>query len=242
MIRIPWLEELPGERFPPVEAALAEPNGLLCAGGDLSVQRLLAAYRQGIFPWFSEGEPILWWSPAPRMVFMSGAFRLASRFRRSLRKSPWQVRADTAFAEVIQHCANIPRVGQDGTWITAEIQAAYQRLHALGHAHSVEVFEDEALIGGLYGVMIGRMFFAESMFSRRSGGSKVALAALARFLHQHDCPLIDAQVENPHLLSLGGIRMTRPTFMAALAEYTALPGPEPHWQDIFKPYPASLLA
>lgn len=242
MIRIPWLEELPGEAFPPVECALAEPNGLLCAGGDLSAQRLLAAYQRGIFPWFSEGEPILWWSPAPRMVFLTEQFRLASRFRRSLRKSPWQVCADSAFAEVIQYCATIPRTGQAGTWITPEIQAAYQQLHALGHAHSIEVFENQTLIGGLYGVMIGRMFFAESMFSRYSGGSKVALAALARFLQQQHCPLIDAQVENPHLLSLGGMRMARPAFMAALAKYTALPGPAGNWQDIFSPYPASLLA
>ncbi|PJK08478.1 leucyl/phenylalanyl-tRNA--protein transferase [Lysobacteraceae bacterium NML08-0793] len=242
MTRIIWLENMPVGNFPPVELALDEPNGLLCAGGDLSPARLLAAYRNGIFPWFSEGEPILWWSPNPRMVFLTEQFRLASRFRRSLRKSPWQVHSDTAFAEVVGLCASIPRAGQDGTWITDEIQTAYQHLHQLGHAHSIEVFEDELLVGGLYGVMIGRMFFAESMFSRQSGGSKVALAALARFLHQHACPLIDAQVENPHLLRLGGIRMRRTKFVATLAKYAALPGPSPRWRTLFQPHPASLLA
>ena len=212
--RPPRLADAPDAPFPPADSALREPDGLLAIGGDLSAERLLNAYRQGIFPWYSEGQPILWWSPDPRMVFATDGVRLSSRFLRSLRGSPWTVRADTAFDAVIDACAGVPRPGQDGTWITAGMRQAYRGLHRLGHAHSVEVFDGEGgLVGGIYGVACGRMFFGESMFSARSGGSKVALAALARQLHRWGWPLIDAQVENPHLLSLGARRWPRGRFL-----------------------------
>lgn len=228
--------------FPPAELALQEPQGLLAVGGDLSPVRLLNAYAGGIFPWFSEGQPLLWWSPDPRMVFETSTFQLAPRFRRSLRHSDWQVRADTAFAAVMQACAHSPRPGQDGTWITAGMCEAYLELHRLGYAHSIEVFEGEELVGGIYGVAIGRMFFGESMFSRRSGGSKVALAALARQLQQWGWPLIDAQVENDHLLSLGAIHLPRKHFLqttAALTRAAEMPG---QWSDRFAVFPASQLS
>lgn len=226
-LRLPWLPDDSHTPFPPVEQALREPNGLLCAGGDLSVPRLLNAYRHGIFPWYSSGEPILWWSPDPRMVFRTDGVRLSSRFRRELRRSPWRIRADTAFAQVIAACAISPRRGQRGTWISQEMQAAYIALHRAGHAHSVEVFDGVRLVGGIYGVAIGRMFFGESMFSGESGGSKVALAALARLLHGWGWPLIDGQVENPHLLSLGAVSIPRLDFLrqvALLCEQTGVTG------------------
>jgi leucyl/phenylalanyl-tRNA--protein transferase len=174
----------PEAPFPPAAQALRVPDGLLAVGGDLSPARLLNAYRHGIFPWFSEGQPILWWTPDPRMVFRTGKPILSTRFRRSLRNCAWQVRADTAFDQVIAACASLPRPGQDGTWITPGMLAAYRELHRLGHAHSVEVFDGDRLVGGIYGVAIGRMFFGESMFSAEPGGSKVALAALARRLRE----------------------------------------------------------
>lgn len=206
----------PESPFPPAEHALREPNGLLAAGGDLSPVRLLNAYRQGVFPWFGEGQPILWWSPDPRVVFDTSRFSLSTRMRRSLRTSDWILRADTAFARVLSACAATPRPGQDGTWITADMADSYVRLHRLGHAHSVEVFAGESLVGGIYGVAIGRMFFGESMFSGQSGGSKVALAGLARLLAQWGWPLIDAQVENNHLLSLGARLVPRSEFLRSI--------------------------
>lgn len=199
--------------FPPAEHALREPNGLLAIGGDLTPQRLLAAYRSGIFPWFTEGQPPLWWSPDPRTVFHSDSIHLSRRFRRSLRTSTWRVRADTMFAAVIDACASTPRRGQDGTWITANMREAYLTLHQHGYAHSVEVFDGTMLVGGIYGVAIGRMFFGESMFSTHNGASKIALASLAYFLHTHSVPLIDAQVENQHLLNLGAERWPRRDFL-----------------------------
>ena len=220
----------------------AVPDGLLAVGGDLTPVRLLNAYRHGIFPWYSEGEPILWWSPDPRVVFPTDGVRLSSRFRRSLRKSTWVVRADTAFAAVIDACACIPREGQGGTWITREMQEAYIEMHRLGHAHSVEVFDGERLVGGVYGVAIGRMFFGESMFSAESGGSKVALAGLAHRLLEWGWPLIDAQVENPHLMSLGARYMHRADFVAVVERLTSddvAPGP---WTERFGELQASALA
>ena len=217
----------PDAPFPPASQALQVPDGLLATGGDLSAPRLLNAYRHGIFPWFSEGQPILWWTPDPRMVFRTDRPVLSRRFRRSLRDSSWQVRADTAFDQVIDACASQPRPGQEGTWITPGMLDAYRELHRLGHAHSVEVFEAERLIGGIYGVAIGRMFFGESMFSAESGGSKVALAALSLRLRQWGWPMIDAQVENPHLLSLGAESWPRDLFLAqvqALVQQPETPG------------------
>jgi leucyl/phenylalanyl-tRNA--protein transferase len=227
--------------FPDPERALREPDGLLAVGGDLSPARLLDAYAHGIFPWYSDGQPILWWSPDPRMVFRTDGVHLSRRFRRSLRALPWTVHADTAFDAVIAACA-APRPGQDGTWITAEMQAAYRRLHYLGHAHSIEVRDGPDLVGGLYGVAVGRMFFAESMFSARSGGSKLALAALAAHLHALGWPLFDAQVENRHLRSLGAESWPRPRFLSEVARLVALPGATGPWTQAFGNVPAAALA
>ncbi|GAB2503147.1 leucyl/phenylalanyl-tRNA--protein transferase [Arenimonas alkanexedens] len=241
-IRLPLLPVDPEAPFPPAAGARREPNGLLAMGGDLSPTRLLNAYRQGIFPWYSEGEPILWWCPDPRMVFDTARFRLASRFRRSLRSSGWVIRVDSAFDQVIAACAAQPRPGQDGTWITPAMAQAYRELHRLGHAHSVEVFEGAALVGGIYGVGVGRMFFGESMFSAVPGGSKAALAGLCRHLADAGCPLLDAQVENPHLVSLGGRRLPRPAFLAQVAQSVAMPTPPGLWAPGTPEFPASHLA
>lgn len=232
----------PAAPFPSAMQALHEPDGLLAVGGDLSPARLLNAYRGGIFPWYSQGQPILWWSPDPRMVFHTDTVLLSSRFRRSLRQSGWQVRADTCFQTVVAACAKSPRPGQDGTWISADMQAAYLRLHGLGHAHSVEVFQDARLVGGVYGVAVGRMFFGESMFSAESGGSKVALAALAGTLKRWGWPLIDAQVANHHLLSLGAVTMPRARFLDQVAALAALPEPPGAWTLRFGELQARELA
>ncbi len=232
-MRLPGLNDDPHAPFPPTSSARRDPDGLLAAGGDLSPTRLLNAYRNGIFPWFSDGQPILWWSPDPRWVFRTDALHLSRRFIRTLRHSTWTVRADTEFAHVISACAHSVRGGQRGTWITAAMEAAYLELHRLGHAHSIEVFDGEQLVGGLYGVAIGRMFFGESMYSGKSGGSKCALAVLARQLGQWGWPLIDAQVGNPHLVQLGAESWPRGTFLSQLAELTAIPEPAQSWSGRF---------
>ena len=228
--------------FPPAELALADPEGLLAIGGDLSAPRLLEAYRHGIFPWYSTGQPILWWSPDPRMVFRSDGVHLSSRFRRSLRASIWHVQADTCFGSVVEACAKTPRAGQRGTWITPAMRRAYGEMHALGHAHSIEVFDEARLVGGLYGVAVGGMFFAESMYSAVSGGSKVALAALAHRLHEWGWPLIDAQVENEHLVSLGGERLPREAFQRLVADRVGLPVEPGPWTMRFGELNAATLA
>ncbi|MGB3392824.1 MAG: leucyl/phenylalanyl-tRNA--protein transferase [Stenotrophomonas sp.] len=243
MNRPPFLlPPAPDAPFPPAELALREPDGLLAVGGDLSPTRLLNAYAGGIFPWFSAGQPLLWWSPDPRMVFHTDGLHLSTRFRRTLRASTWRTSADTAFAEVMQACAQAPRPGQDGTWITTDMHHAYVELHRLGHAHSLEVRDGTELVGGLYGVAIGRMFFGESMFSARSGGSKVALAALARALHGWGWPLIDAQVENPHLLRMGASHLPRDAFLAQARQLARLPEPAGSWSRRFGQRAASELA
>ncbi|KAF1722733.1 leucyl/phenylalanyl-tRNA--protein transferase [Pseudoxanthomonas wuyuanensis] len=232
----------PDAPFPSPEHALRDPDGLLAIGGDLSPQRLLNAYRAGIFPWFSEGQPPLWWSPDPRIVFRTDGVHLSSRFRRWLRGCDWRIRADSAFADVVAACAHSPRPGQDGTWITAGMQRAYCELHRLGYAHSVEVFDGERLVGGIYGVAIGRMFFGESMFSAASGGSKTALSALARRLAGWGWPLIDAQVENPHLLSLGAESWPRSRFLAETRALVGQPAPVGAWTRSFGTMAAKELA
>jgi leucyl/phenylalanyl-tRNA--protein transferase len=239
---IPWLAPDPDAPFPPPERALREPNGLLALGGDLSPTRLLHAYAQGIFPWYSQGQPVLWWNPDPRMVLRTDRVHLSSRFRRRLRGCEWILRADTAFAAVIAACATVPRHGQDGTWITRDMADAYTRLHRLGHAHSIEVFAADRLVGGIYGVALGRMFFGESMFSGESGGSKVAIAGLAAFLRERGWPLIDAQVENPHLLTLGAESMPRTRFLAGIATLVAQQGLPGAWTAAFGERPAAALA
>jgi len=240
--RLPFLLQAdPAAPFPPAAKALREPDGLLAIGGDLSPQRLLNAYAHGIFPWFSEGQPILWWSPDPRTVFHTDALHLSSRFRRQLRSSRWIVRVDTVFEQVIAACASVPRAGQDGTWITAPMQQAYIALHRLGHAHSFEVFDGARLVGGIYGLAIGQMFFGESMFSAESGGSKVALAALAAYLHFERWPLLDAQVENPHLLSLGARRLPRAQFLEQVRRQVAISTEPGAWSARYGERPASTL-
>ena len=241
-LRLPQLGADPASPFPPAGTALREPDGLLAMGGDLSPQRLLNAYAHGVFPWFSDGQPILWWSPDPRTVFRTDGVHLSARMRRELRRSEWRIVADRDFGAVIAACASAPRPGQDDTWITRDMQAAYCGLHQLGHAHSIEVRDGGRLVGGLYGVAIGRMFFGESMFSAESGGSKVALAALALRLREWGWPLIDAQVGNPHLDTLGAEAWPRSRFLAAVAEACAQPGRPGSWAGTFGTLPAPALA
>jgi leucyl/phenylalanyl-tRNA--protein transferase len=229
MSRIPILRPGVLDPFPPVESALCEPDGLLAAGGDLSPERLLQAYRHGIFPWYADDEPILWWSPDPRTVFATGRVHVSARLRRWLRQCGWTIHADGAFADVIRACA-APRRHQPTTWITAEMFDAYCRLHALGHAHSVEVRdESDRCIGGIYGVAIGRMFFGESMFSAETNGSKVALIGLCRVLCNWGFALLDAQVASSHLATLGAIQMPRSEFVAHVAKACAEPFPTGSW-------------
>lgn len=232
----------PSSAFPPVDLAMDEPDGLLAIGGDLTITRLLNAYRQGIFPWYSRGQPILWWSPDPRAVFVTDRFALPSRFRRTLRQQPWTITADTAFDAVITACATVPRRGQDGTWILPEMLDAYRGLHDAGHAHSVEVWSEDRLVGGLYGVAVGRMFYGESMFSAVSGGSKAALGGLVSRLREWGWPLLDAQVENPHLMRLGARRMPRAAFSAAVRELTRDQGRAGSWTTPFGRLSAADLA
>ncbi len=208
--------------FPAVETALREPNGLLAMGGDLSVECLLDAYRHGIFPWFNPGEPILWWSPDPRMVLRPDEVRVTRSLAKRIRNGGFEVRVDTAFADVMRACA-APREDAAGTWISPAMVAAYTRLHHAGYAHSVETWHAGELVGGLYGVAIGRMFYGESMFSRVADASKVALVRLARQLQRWEFGLIDCQMETAHLASLGARTLPRAAFTARLAELVNLP-------------------
>lgn len=241
-IHLPELSDDPAAPFPDPRTALREPDGLLAMGGDLSPARLLTAYSSGIFPWYSDGQPLLWWSPDPRTVFRTNAVRLSRRFRRDLRRSNWTVTADTAFRQVIDTCAHTPRAGQPGTWITPAMCDAYHTMHELGHAHSIEVWDGAALVGGLYGMAIGRMFFGESMFSAAPGGSKAALAALAHHLDLHGWPLIDAQVENKHLMSLGATLWPRDRFLDVSGALVCEPGDAGSWSGRFGQLPARCLA
>ena len=240
-IRIPFLDPQHSDEFPPVENALREPDGLLAGGGDLSPERLLAAYRRGIFPWYSRGQPILWWSPDPRTVFMTDRMHVPRRLARWLRSCAWTIRADTAFETVVRACA-APRAGQRGTWIDLAMRKAYLRLHELGFAHSIEAWEGDALAGGIYGVAVGRMFFGESMFSAADNGSKVALLALARLLRGWRYPMLDAQIASPHLFTLGAIELPRDVFCARTAELAGLEGVAGSWQDAFARLPPADLA
>lgn len=213
---IAWIAPGSPPRFPSPAQALREPDGLLALGGDLSRERLLAAYRQGIFPWYGNDEPILWWSPDPRCGFDLEHLHPGRTLRKLMRRAGWTVTIDRAFREVVQACA-APRAGQHGgTWITPDMVDAYGVLHAAGHAHSIEIWHGDALVGGLYGVAVGRMFCGESMFSRASGGSKVALVCLGRLLRRWGFPWLDAQVGNPHLYRMGAVDMPRGTYLKYL--------------------------
>lgn len=214
--RVVWISASdPPDAFPEIDTAMREPDGLLAAGGDLSSLRLLAAYRLGIFPWFDDGQPILWWSPDPRCVMFPRDFYVSRRLKRDLRQSTAVIRFNVGFDEVIRACAE-PRFAQQGTWITTDMISAYDQLHQEGWAHSVEVWQDDVLIGGLYGLAIGKVFFGESMFSRRDNASKYALYALSRHLDGHGFQLIDCQVASQHLLTLGATMMPRAKFSHSL--------------------------
>lgn len=221
---IPWIR--PGQPLPPSTLALAEPNGLLAAGSDLSADRLLQAYRQGAFPWYSHGQPVLWWSPDPRMVLFLPEFKLSRSLGKTLRAAArsqrWTLTHDRAFEAVMRACA-APRPDQDGTWIGEDMIAAYCDLHARGQAHSVEVWRDGQLVGGLYGVAIGRMFYGESMFTREPDASKAALASLVRALREADFSVIDCQQNTRHLASLGAREIPRAEFLALVARLAARP-------------------
>ena len=231
MIRLPLLDANLPEAFPAPEQALTAPNGLLAFGGDLSAPRVLAAYRRGIFPWFSAGEPILWWSPDPRCVMHTDRLRINRSLRRQLSRKQWRLTADHAFAKVMRACA-APRDDDSATWITPDMIDAYVRLHSLGHAHSVEVWEGEQLVGGIYGLAIGRLFCGESMFSAQSGGSKLALIGLAQLLRGIGFPLIDTQVANAHTLSLGAEEIPRAIYLEEIARLVVLPGRVGKWADL----------
>ncbi|MDF1630302.1 MAG: leucyl/phenylalanyl-tRNA--protein transferase [Alcanivoracaceae bacterium] len=218
MTSLTWLA--PGNPFPPTSQALDNPDGLLAAGADLSPATLLNAYGQGIFPWYSPGQPILWWSPNPRLVLFPQHFHLSRRLQRTLRQGHWQFSLNSAFEEVIDACAKTPRHGELGTWITPEMRAAYCQLHALGHAHSLEVWHQQQLVGGIYGVRVGHVFFGESMFSHARDASKAAMAMLCRLHATLSFELLDCQVESAHLLSLGAVSLTREQFEQQLRVLT----------------------
>lgn len=227
--RIAWLSPTdPPDAFPDVAQALTEPDGLLAAGGDLSVARLLAAYTRGIFPWFEDGQPVLWWSPDPRCVLWPGQFHVARRLRQQLRNSDAELRFNTAFDAVVRACAG-KRRSQQGTWITDDMRVAYERLHHEGWAHSVEIWDEQGLAGGLYGLCIGKVFFGESMFSARPNTSKIALLGLTRHMLSAGLELLDCQVASPHLLTLGAEFMPRDEFSACLEAACDPPRPHDGW-------------
>lgn len=215
--------------FPDPSLALREPDGLLAIGGNLSAQKLVEAYRSGIFPWYNEGQPVLWWSPDPRLVLYTDDLKLSRSLRKTLARQPFRLTMDQAFTTVIEACAQ-PRKNSEGTWISPEMIDAYRELHKLGLAHSVEAWQDKQLVGGLYGIAVGRMFFGESMFSRISDASKVAFVHLVRQLSAWGFPLIDCQVYTRHLASLGARFMDRRAFIAALEKLREMPVVPPPWQ------------
>lgn len=216
MKRITWLStQDPPDWFPPVEHALDDPQGLLAGGGDLSPERLLAAYAHGIFPWYSAGQPVLWWAPDPREVLFLDELHISRSLQRTLRSERFRVSRNEDFAAVIAACA-APRAAATGTWITPEMTAAYMRLHALGAAHSIEAWQGDELVGGLYGIEVGKVFCGESMFSRRTDASKVAFVELVRQCRQRGIAVVDCQLESPHLRSLGSRAIPRSEFTRLL--------------------------
>lgn len=216
MIKIPVLG-FHTQDFPPIEHALDDPNGLLAAGGDLEPETLLKAYSQGIFPWYEDGQPILWWSPSPRAVIFPRHLHVSRSLRKELKQGRYRVTMDTAFERVIRNCS-LPRSYAAGTWITEEMIQAYVRMHLLGYAHSVETWLDDKLVGGAYGIALGKLFFGESMFSKETNASKVAFVHLVKQLEDWGFPLIDCQVGNDHLASLGSTDIERPIFKKYLAD------------------------
>ena len=225
---VPWIES--SRDFPPVATALTEPNGLLCVGADLAPETIIAAYSRGIFPWFSDGQPILWWSPDPRMVLFPTEFKLSKSLARTVNRGVFEIRIDTAFSEVIAACSE-PRQQGGGTWIVPEMRAAYMHLHAIGVAHSIESWRDGELVGGLYGLALGRMFFGESMFASETDASKVALVALVEKLQRDGFELIDCQQETRHLASFGARPIARQDFVQRLKELINLNAPRSVWRS-----------
>ena len=232
---IPWLDpHSPHSPFPPLASALADPNGLLAAGGDLSPQRLIEAYRNGIFPWFNEGEPILWWSPDPRMALIPGKLKISRSLSKVLKKGAYEIRFDSAFGQVMQACA-APRKRQAGTWIHPDMITAYTALHQMGLAHSVETWIDGELVGGLYGIALGKMFFGESMFSRIPDTSKIAFVHLVKQLERWNFGMIDCQMKTAHLASLGAREIPRVEFSQRLGELVNCPGRVEKWRYEHEP-------
>lgn len=226
MTGLHWITpDHPADAFPAPELALRDPDGLLAIGGDLSRERLLCAYRKGIFPWFNPGQPVLWWSPDPRAVLFLHELHISRRLRRRLRQQIFSFTVDSNFGAVMTACANIPRRGQDGTWITDEMLAAYCDLHEAGYAHSIEVWQGRRLVGGIYGVALGRVFFGESMFSLEKDASKAAITLLVRELLARRFALLDCQVASAHLASLGSREIPRREFLGALAGNEQAGGP-----------------
>ena len=221
--KIPWLDPDKLE-FPSIDTALKEPDGLLAAGGDLSVRRLTLAYRMGIFPWYEEDQPILWWSPDARAVVLPDRFNTSRSLQKTLRQNRFEIRRDTVFRDVINRCSG-PRNNSQGTWITCDMKHAYQLLHEQGLAHSIECFLDNELVGGLYGIAMGKLFFGESMFHLEKDASKVSFAFLCRMLQREGCPLVDCQVPNEHLASLGAVTISRTEFGKYLDLYADDPQP-----------------
>ena len=224
---VPWL--VSPNAFPDTTLALKEPNGLLCAGGDLEPATIVAAYSRGIFPWFSDDQPVLWWSPDPRMVLFPAEFKISKSLSKTVQSQKFDVRFDSAFAEVIAGCA-APREPEGGTWIVPAMQEAYLRMHQLGVAHSVESWSGGKLIGGLYGIALGRMFFGESMFTRATDASKVALVALVEKLRRDGFELIDCQQQTRHLASFGARPISRGDFVQRLKELINLGQSGSHWR------------
>ncbi len=214
--------------FPP--AALAEKDGLLAIGGDLSPERLLLAYSTGIFPWFSEGDPILWWSPSPRLIIFPDEFKIPKRLSRLMRQKKFSVTLDKAFRQVISACATLDEREEKGTWITRNMIEAYCQLHDMGYAHSVECWQDDKLAGGLYGISLGRVFFGESMFSRQPDSSKIALVSLVKKITEWDFDLIDCQMKTAHLMQFGAREIPGPEFQKLLAKSMSYPPQTGKWR------------
>jgi len=227
MSQLPWLEP-DATNFPSTDLALDDPNGLLAAGSTLSTEQLVCAYRKGIFPWFEDGQPVLWWTPSPRLVLSPSQLHVSKSMKKLMRKNRYQVTTDKSFEAVIRACAE-PREGQAGTWITDEIVEAYVELHELGFAHSIEVWEQDVLIGGLYGIAMGRVFFGESMFSRAANASKLGFITLAKHLDSLGFELIDCQVQTDHLESLGAYEIDRSEFEDKLLNYIEGSSTPPGW-------------
>lgn len=237
--RITWLNASdPPDTFPDVESSLSEPDGLLAAGGDLSAERLLAAYARGIFPWYEKGQPILWWCPDPRCILWPADLHISRRLRQQMRNSPAELRFDCSFGNVVRECAG-ERRSQQGTWITDEMIAAYEQLHADDWAHSIEVWDDDELVGGLYGICIGKVFFGESMFSKKPNSSKMAMLGLATHMQSSGLELIDCQVVSRHLMTLGAQVIPRSEFTDFLASACNPPVPQQDWPA--QPMPVAQL-